>query len=184
MHQPPRKLSFSHVGFFVRDLKKMEAFYSRVLGFVPTDRGIARGRPIVFLSRDPREHHQVVLVEGRTGEIDDLVINQISLRVEELDDLRRLLAAIEEEAEVTDINPVNHGNAWSVYFRDPDKNRIEIFCDSPWYCDQPMIEPLDLNKDDATILAETETAIRDLPGFKPIERWRAEFTEKLEAARN
>lgn len=183
MNQPPKKLSFSHVGIFVRDLEKMEAFYQRVLGFVPTDRGIARGRPIVFLSRDPREHHQVVLVEGRTGEVDDLVINQISLRVEELDDLRRLLATIEEEPDVSDINPVNHGNAWSVYFRDPDNNRLEVFCDSPWYCDQPMIEALDLKKDDATILAETEEAIKDNPGFKPIEEWRAEFTEKLEAAR-
>jgi catechol-2,3-dioxygenase len=148
---------------------------------VPTDRGVARGRPIVFLSRDPREHHQIVLVEGRSGDLDDRVINQISLRVEEIEDLRTLLSAIEAEPDVSDINPVNHGNAWSIYFRDPDKNRLEVFCDSPWYCDQPMIQPLDLSKDDDTILSETETAIRDLPGFQPVEEWRADFAKKLQS---
>ena len=31
--------SFSHVGFHVRDIAKMEDFYKRVMGFIVTDRG-------------------------------------------------------------------------------------------------------------------------------------------------
>ena len=77
MSHPPKSLSFSHLGFFVHDLERMERFYTDILGFVATDRGIARGRPLVFLSRDPREHHQIVLVDGRTGALDDRVINQV-----------------------------------------------------------------------------------------------------------
>ena len=179
---PPKTLSFSHVGFFVRDLAKMEDFYKRVLGFVETDRGIARERPIVFLSRDPGEHHQIVLVEGRTGSLDDLVLNQISLRVDSLDELRALKAVVANEPDVTDINPVDHGTAWSVYFRDPENNRIEVFVDTPWYVEQPRIEPLDLTKSDADILAATEAALDGNPTLKPAEEWRAGFAKQLNDA--
>ena len=55
--------SFSHVGFYVRDIARMEDFYRRVMGFFVTDRGqldTPRGRvDLVFLSRDPEEHHQI-----------------------------------------------------------------------------------------------------------------------------
>ena len=182
MSHPPKSLSFSHLGFFVHDLERMERFYTDILGFVATDRGIARGRPLVFLSRDPREHHQIVLVDGRTGALDDRVINQISLRVEGLEDLRQILPALEAESDVTEIDPINHGIAWSIYFRDPENNRIEIFCDAPWYVEQPMVEKLDLSTDDEAIHARTEEAIRDRPGFQPMTDWRAAFAEKLEAA--
>src|SRR5210317_675852 len=103
---PP--VSFSHIGIFVHDIDKMQAFYERVLGFVETDRGIARGRPLRFLSRDPKEHHQIVLVDGRSGDPSDRVINQISLRTGELEDLRRLVAILETEPDVTDVDPTNH----------------------------------------------------------------------------
>lgn len=180
--RPPRTLSFSHIGFFVRELEPMVEFYKRVLGFMETDRGIARGRPIVFLSRDPNEHHQIVLVEGRTGKLDDLVLNQISLRVGSLQELRDLHAIVAAEADVTEINPVSHGNAWSVYFRDPENNRIEVFVDTPWYVEQPMIEPLDLSKSDEEIRAETNAALDGNPTLKPIEAWRSAFEKELNDA--
>ena len=46
-------LIFSHMGLSVRDIGKMEDFYSRVLGFTVTDRGFAGGMQLVFLSRSP-----------------------------------------------------------------------------------------------------------------------------------
>ena len=179
---PPKTLSFSHVGFFVHDLEVMADFYKRVLGFVETDRGVVRGRPIVFLSRDPNEHHQIVLVEGRTGNPDDLVLNQISLRVQSLDDLRGLHTVISAEPDVSDINPVSHGNAWSLYFRDPENNRIEVFVDTPWYVEQPVLEPLDLSRSDEDILAQTRAALEGNPTRKPIEQWRATLARQLEDA--
>jgi catechol-2,3-dioxygenase len=181
MSRPP-SLAFSHFGMFVKDLEKMRAFYCRVLGFVETDRGIARGRPIVFLSRDSREHHQIVLVEGRTGSLDDRVINQISLRTGSLADLKRLHAALREEDEASDINPTDHGNAWSLYFRDPEKNRIEVFVDAPWYVEQPRVDPLDLSLADEEIEQRTRANIENHPTFKPYADWRSEFGRKLEDA--
>lgn len=182
MTKPPANLSFSHVGFYVHDLAKMEAFYTRVLGFVASDRGIARGNPIVFLSRNPKEHHQIVLAEGRVGGTEAKVVNQVALRAGSLQDLRDMVAALEQEDEASDIDPINHGNAWSVYFRDPEGNRLEVFVDSPWYVEQPLIEPLDLSQSDEEIHARTKEAYSGSPSFRPAEEWQAEFGEKLKAA--
>ncbi len=179
---PPRSLAFSHVGFYVRDLAKMRDFYKRVLGFVETDQGEVRGHPICFLSRDPAEHHQIVLVEGRTVSADELMLNQISMRVDTLDELRGLAGLVESEPDASDLSPVSHGNAWSIYFRDPEGNRIEVFVDSPWYVAQPCLEMLDLSKRDDEILRETEAAIRDMPGFQPAESWRSGLAKRIEAA--
>ncbi len=176
----PKKLSFSHVGFYVKDLAKMRAFYSRILGLVATDEGVARGHKLVFMSREVHEHHQIVLVEGRTGSLDEKVINQISLRAEKLDDLRGLWDAVKREPDVTDINPTDHGNAWSLYFRDPEKNRVEVFVDSPWYVEQPRVEPLDLTKSDEDIIAATRASVEKHPTYRPYGDWRQEFAKKLD----
>ena len=60
---------FSHMGLSVKDISKMEDFYTRVLGFTVTDRGHAGGMKLVFLSRDPMDHHQIVLASGRPAEL-------------------------------------------------------------------------------------------------------------------
>ena len=45
-------LMFSHMGFAVKDMAKMEDFYTRVLGFTVTDRGHAVGMdPDLSLAR-------------------------------------------------------------------------------------------------------------------------------------
>ena len=68
MSQAPT-ISFSHIGIYVRDIVRMEAFYTRFLGFTATDRGdlvTPHGKVgLLFLSRDPTEHHQIVLATGR-----------------------------------------------------------------------------------------------------------------------
>ena len=62
------QLTFSHLGIFVRDLAAMADFYTTRLGFTVTDRGALPGVDLVFLSRDPDEHHQIVLASGRPAE--------------------------------------------------------------------------------------------------------------------
>src|SRR5256885_16170754 len=79
--------SFSHMGMFVADLARMRDFYTRVLGFTVTDTGeldTPRGRlRFVFLSRDPKEHHQIVLATGKPDTLPFNPINQISFRMAE-----------------------------------------------------------------------------------------------------
>ncbi len=177
-------LGFSHMGFFVRDIEAMERFYRGVMGFTVTDRGQlttpAGPVTLVFLSRDPTEHHQIVLASGRPAHLEFNLINQISLRTTDLASLRQLHDLLQKEKSVTEIRPVTHGNAISVYFRDPEDNRIEVFIDTPWYCIQPMRVPVDFSKPDDEILAGTEKIARAAPDFMPREEWVSKMRWRME----
>jgi catechol-2,3-dioxygenase len=176
-HLPVSNLSvsFSHMGFFAHDLGLMEDFYRRLLGFTVTDRGVLNMPKgpvsLVFLSRDPEEHHQIVLASGRPAELGFNVINQISFRVPDVGSLRRLHAALSSEESVQEIRAVTHGNAISVYFLDPEGNRIEVFMDTPWYCSQPLREPVDFSLSDSGILAAAEAIARASTDFMPRSEW-------------
>lgn len=178
----PVPLSFSHVGLFVTDLDRMLDFYTGLLGFRVTDRGRLGEAGIAFLSRDPREHHQVVLVEGRPPDAEAKVVNQVSFRAASLADLKAFHRRIAAEPGLA-LDPVNHGTAWSLYFPDPEGNRLEVFADTGWYTTQPYREFLDLTRPEERIRAETEALCRSRPGFKPITAWRAAMAEDLGADR-
>ena len=177
------ELSFSHMGIYVTDPARMEDFYTRVLGFAVTDRGkleTPRGAvDLVFLSRDAREHHQIVLATGRPAGGDFNPINQISFRVADLGALREMHRRVAKEG-VRELYPVSHGNALSVYFRDPEGNRIELFIDTPWYVQQPLRVPMDMRLSDAELWRWAEDEARKQPGFRPVEEWRRELDEKLQ----
>jgi catechol 2,3-dioxygenase-like lactoylglutathione lyase family enzyme len=183
MNTPVPRLSFSHMGMHVTDVARMEDFYTRVLGFTVTDRGeleTPRGRiALVFLSRDPSEHHQIVLASGRPADAGFNPINQISFRVDDLGALREMHARVTKEG-VQQLYPVSHGNALSVYFHDPEGNRVELFIDTPWYVKQPLRIPLDMGLSDADLWAHVEAEARKLPGFQPVEQWSADLGRKMQ----
>lgn len=172
-------LSLSHFGFFVTDIDVMEDFYASTLGFTVTDRGVSPERTIVFLSRDPDEHHQVVLATGRPENLDYNVINQISLRADSLATLKNFHRQLLTHSIVTDVQSVSHGNSLSVYARDPEGNRLELFIDLPYYTDQPCRIPFDLERDDDVILQDAERVARSLPGFCSREEWRARIEMQM-----
>jgi catechol 2,3-dioxygenase len=178
----PLRLAFSHVGLFVTNLEPMVDFYTRVLGFTVSDRGVLPGRgELVFLSRLPDEHHQIVLVTGRPRDVSYTTVNQLSFRLPTLEDLREAHAAISKEP-VSEFRIVSHGNAWSVYFHDPEGNRIELLVDTPWYTPQPYAEPLDLSLPDDEILRRTEAECRARPGFLTRQAWRDEQARRMAVA--
>ena len=85
------QMQFSHVGIFVTDFDKMLDFYTRVLGFAVSDLGEAarNGLKMAFITRDPAEHHQIVLAPGRPADAPSQ-INQLSFRMGSLSELRRM----------------------------------------------------------------------------------------------
>jgi catechol-2,3-dioxygenase len=172
-------LSFSHVGFYVHDIERMAAFYKDVMGFFETDRGLLGAVRLVFLSRNPDEHHQIVLASGRPAEPVFNVINQISLRVPDLATLRVVRDNVVAEPGVTDLVCATHGNAVSIYFRDPEGNRLEVFMDTPWYCEQPLREPIDLDQPDGAVMAQAEALARSRPRFRARAEWRAELAQRM-----
>ena len=92
-------LTLSHVGYFVTDIAKMVDFYTRFLKFVVSDRGDRDdGGAIVFMTRDPREHHQLVFATGKPADLAFNVVNQISFRVDSLATLREMFHGLKHEA--------------------------------------------------------------------------------------
>jgi catechol 2,3-dioxygenase-like lactoylglutathione lyase family enzyme len=178
MMNPLPDAQLAHVGLFVRDLEAMIAFYTRVLGLVVTDSGdYYLGGRIAFLSRNPEEHHQVVMASGRPKDA-PTTINQLSFRVKNLEDLKRFFTVLVAE-KAKEIVPRNHGNAWSIYFSDPEDNRIELYTPSPWYVGQPYGKPLDLTEPVEAIVAKTEALIQDDPTACPREAWMAKLKTRL-----
>ncbi len=170
-----------HIGIYVRDMDKMIAFYTRTLGMVVNDDGISTrpGAPrIAFLSRNPNEHHQLALATGRPDDGSRSMINQISFRVDGLEDMRTYYARLAAE-KVPELDPRNHGNAWSIYFMDPEGNRVEIYTGTPWHVSQPFGRPLDLTKPASAILAETEAMVKADPTHCLAEEFAAKLAAKL-----
>lgn len=180
----PFSLTLTHVGIYVANMARMVDFYSRVVGFAVSDRGqrTQGGGEIVFLTRDPGEHHQFVLASGRPADLGFNIVNQLSFLVDSLATLKAMYRDINAEPDVEDIGPVSHGNALSAYFLDPEKNRIEFYLHTPWHVPQPHRMPLDLTLSDAELWAVVERRVRATPGFKLREEWIAEMKGRIAQA--
>ena len=172
-------LVFSHMGFYVRDIERMVRFYREVMCFFETDRGLLGTVQLVFLSRDPAEHHQIVLATGRPTDLSFSVINQISLRVPDLATLREVRNRVQADPDVTELLCATHGNAVSIYFRDPEGNRLEVFMDMPWYCEQPLRETIDLDQSDEAVMAAAEALARSRPKFRSRAQWMSEMEQLM-----
>lgn len=182
MPERPPRLTLSHATIAVRDLEGMVAFYRDVLGFHVTNRGpVPDGGELVFLCQDPSQHHQIVLISGVPTHAGAFVmVDHLAFRTAGLDDLRALATRL-ADAGIAMVLPISHGNAWSLYFEDPEGNGLEVFVDSPFHVAQPYADGFDLGATDAAIEAATRHQIEGLAEFQPLADWLAAFAERLEA---
>ncbi len=168
------QLRWSHTAILVRDMNEMVDFYTKVLGFDVTDRGQfpapgAEDSEIVFLSQVDTDHHQFAFVDRLRDENPPNSVHHFAFRVNSLDDVKAMDARLAEDGRVKNRLPITHGNAWSIYFEDPEGNGIEIFCDSPWHVQQPQATAWDRDKSNDEILDETRLAFESNPAFGAIE---------------
>jgi len=171
----------NHMGIYVRDLPRMEAFYTKALGLLVTDRGVPKLFPgeLVFLSAVASRHHQLVLASGRPADANFSVVMQLSFSVKSLQILRDTMQKV-RDCGVEDLRTTNHGNSWSCYFKDPEGNMIEVYMDTPFYVAQPFAAPIDLSAPDETILSETEQLCRRDPSFQYREDWEKGMRRRLQ----
>jgi catechol 2,3-dioxygenase-like lactoylglutathione lyase family enzyme len=147
----PQISRLGHVGLFCQDLMTMRRFYSQVMGLTITDEDLDRG--IVFLSADPEaEHHELALARAKDPAQKTRNVQQISFKVHSLDDVRAFYHRLQQEGLRID-RTVTHGIACSVYFYDPEDNRIELYYTTPYKVRQPLGEVIDLDKPDEELLA-------------------------------
>jgi len=147
-------VGLGHVGIYVKDLEKMVAFYRDTLGMRITKQNWRAG--IVFFSAAPdKADHEIALFRGRPADTDSRLINQISLRVATLDDLRimhkKLLAAGLRIDAV-----VNHVSALGCYYFDPEENRSEVFWITGRACWVPIAHLIDIHRLDEEVMAEVD----------------------------
>jgi catechol 2,3-dioxygenase-like lactoylglutathione lyase family enzyme len=174
----------SHFEIRVRDSVAMEKFYTEVLGFAVTDRGLltrgpAAGRELVFMSHSPEEHHQIVLIPSDAQAGAGSGIGHVAFRVDSLDEVRRVFDKVRVLPHAKP-EPVSHANTWSVYFRDPEDNRIEVFTQTPWHASQPCRFDVDYDLPDAALKEATLASARRLDGFTTTEAWQENFVKRFE----
>ena len=169
------RVALSHFEIYGSDVEGMVKFYRRCLGFTVTDRSEGES-PMVFLSRNPAEHHQLVLSSGRAQNLES-PLDHISFRIESLSNLRIFHKSLASQS--IPLETVSHGNTWSIYFRDPEDNRLELFTDTPWHVDQPCRFEIDFDQSNDKLIEFTENQIRDLPGFKAISEWHEFHTNSV-----
>lgn len=174
-------IHLSHVELYVQDITLMENFYTKNLGFVLTDKGEGKNG-MVFLSRSPNEHHQIVLNPRQSHRVTESPVDHISFRVESISQLRVFNASLRSNPEIK-LQTVSHGTTWSIYFRDPENNRFEIFVDTPWHVDQPCKFVIDLELPDEELTQFTKNAIKDLPGYSIASEWKEIHKNSLGALR-
>ena len=149
----PRVVGLGHIGIRVRDLDKMTSFYRDFLGMQITKQ--SPGRAVFFSSEPQQVDHEIALMTGRTAEEAPELIQQISLRVSTLDDLRAFKRRILEAGYKID-QIVTHLSAIGCYFYDPEGNRTEVF----WLTGRPswvMVGvPIDIDRPDAEIMADID----------------------------
>jgi catechol 2,3-dioxygenase len=121
-----RKLG--HIVLRVRDAQKSKDFYMKTIGLKLAHEDLARGT--VFLSFG-EQHHDLALFQPATEPAADSShagLHHTAWQVgsfEELQAAYRALLAMGVAVEST----VEHNVTRSVYFPDPDGNRVELYCD-------------------------------------------------------
>jgi catechol 2,3-dioxygenase len=117
-----------HLVLNVKDVDVSEKFYTEVLGFE-----VSLRRPFGTFLTCGKIHHELALfqapedaqpvAEGRLG------LNHFAVQLEDADALKEAYQYLKAH-DVTIHRLVDHGMTKSVYFFDPDGNRIEFFCNA------------------------------------------------------
>src|SRR3989449_9910221 len=121
-----RKLG--HLVLKVRDARKSRDFYTRALGLKVAHEDLERGA--VFLSFG-EQHHDLALFQLATGEAPDARQPGLHHSAWQLGSFAELQAAHRElrELGIAVESTIEHNVTRSVYFHDPDGNRVELYCD-------------------------------------------------------
>ncbi len=143
----PQVTQLGHVGIFVKDWERARAFYRDIVGLQISDESRERGMTF-FSSRPEEEHHEFAVFRERG---DGKVVQQISFHVKSLDDLREYYRRFQEKG-VKILETVTHGIALSIYFADPEGNRLEVYWPTGITWTQPFKRPVDLNLPDEELL--------------------------------
>jgi catechol-2,3-dioxygenase len=99
--------------------------------------------------------HEIALINGRTSLDGPELIQQISMRVDSLDDLRDFKQRIHERGYKLE-RIVTHASAIGCYFKDPENNTTEVFWLTGHTSWAQIGLPIDIDQSDEAVLAEVQ----------------------------
>jgi catechol 2,3-dioxygenase len=117
-----------HVVLKVRDAASSRDFYTRTLGLKVAYEDLQQG--MVFLSFG-REHHDLALFQLAAGEPPAATqpgLHHMAWQLESFDELQAAYRELKQIG-VTVESTAEHNVTRSIYFPDPDGNRVELYCD-------------------------------------------------------
>jgi len=121
-----RKLG--HIVLTVRDAGRSRDFYTRALGLKVAHEDLERGT--VFLSFGTT-HHDLALFQLATGAAPGAAhagLHHMAWQLGSFDELRAAYHELKEMGVAVEAT-IEHNVTRSVYFFDPDGNRVELYCD-------------------------------------------------------
>ncbi len=134
MQKQPPTLKLGHVVLKMRDLDKAKAFYRDILGLKITEE---RGDFGVFF-RFADYHHDIAIFkvddDAAAPEHNQVGLSHLALVADSLETVKAMYSRLVEH-DVPIVRTVDHGVTKSVYFKDPEGNELEIYCDvaeKPW----------------------------------------------------
>jgi len=123
-----KPMRVGHLVLNVKDLAESTRFYTDILGFE-----ISRQTPTGTFLTCGKIHHDLALFQAPADALPvtggQLGLNHFAVQVADLDALKEVYHNL-KGGEVTLDHNTDHGMTSSVYFMDPDGNRVEFFCNN------------------------------------------------------
>lgn len=118
-----------HIGIRVAEMDRSIKFYQDLFGLTLLDRRkISEVTELAFLSTGGQTELELICKEGDPVPQNDGMVNHFALAVSDIEaaaeQLRRQGVAFTPEKP----NFIEALNAWNLFFRGPDGERIELFC--------------------------------------------------------
>lgn len=140
-----RVQALGHVVLKVRDLDRSQAFFHGVLGLPVVAHARIRNKPMAFFSI-AGNHHDLALMESDadapSAPQNSPGLAHVAFKIGSgLDELRAARSHLQEHGVAIDA-VVDHKVSQSLYIRDPDGNRIELYVDADpkiWQADPSSV---------------------------------------------